>query len=60
MSKRYRISHLGRLEQCESNDDLLNLRKRKRPLTFEELLIVYLSILLLLAAAVLAYNGGQL
>ena len=58
--KRYRISHLGRLEQCESNDDLLNLRKRKRPLTFEELLIVYLSALLLLAAAVLAYQGGQL
>ena len=58
--KRYRISHLGRLEHVESNDNLLNLRKRKRPLTFEELLIVYLSILLLLAAAVLAYHGGQL
>ena len=58
--KRYRISHLGRLEHVESNDSLLNLRKRKRPLTFEELLIVYLSALLLLAAAVLAYQGGQL
>jgi len=60
MSKRYRISHLGRLEHVETNRDLLKLRKRKRPLSFEELLIVYLAVLLLLAAAVLAYQGGQL